>query len=444
MRREAENLGRKAPWDWVSAVKSAGSRLLIILFIFFAPAASLCAQNLTGKVNNGTTGKPAAGDSIALMKLGQGMKEVAHGKTDAGGHFSFRLPDPGPHLIQALHQGVTYYRMAPPGVSSTAIQVFDVSRKVGGIRVTADVMRFQAQGNELQGIRLFAVNNASSPPRTQVHGEDFEFFLPDGAVIDQGIAMTAGGQPIKTSPLSEKEKNRYGFAFPLRPGETEFQVAFHMGYSGNLSVDPRELYGAEHFVVMVPKTMLFTAAPGIIFQAMQDPRQSDALVQVMSDTRAGQPLGFTISGTGILSEPGDDSLGAPHPVRDETVPRLARDSNPGKSAAVPAHPAETYRGYVLAGLLFLLLGGGGVYFVRRSRTGTVVHSGSPDRKAAPRTSAAPKPSSQSDLLLDRFKNDLFQLEVEHQQGRISQRKYKRARAALDQTLERAIKRAQQK
>ena len=379
-----------------------------------------------------------------LITLGQGMKEVARTKTDAGGHFSFRLPDPGPHLIQALHQGVTYHRMAPPGASSVAVQVFDVSRKVGGIRVTADVMRFQAQGNELQGIRLFAVNNASSPPRTQMHGKDFEFFLPDGAVIDQGIARTAGGQPINTSPVSEKEKNRYGFAFPLRPGETEFQVVFHMGYSGNLSVDPRELYGAEHFVVMVPKTMLFTAAPGIVFQAMEDPRQSDALVQVMSDTRAGQPLNFTISGTGILNEPGDDSLGAPHPVRDETVPPPARDSSPGKSAVVPASLVETYRWYVLAGILFLLLGGAGVYFARRSRAGTVVHSGSSDRKAARRPSAAPQPSSHSDLLLDRFKNELFQLEVEHQQGRISQRKYKRARAALDQTLERAIKLAKQK
>ena len=35
---------------------------------------------------------------------------------------------------------------------------------------------------------------------------------------------------------------------------------------------------------------------------------------------------------------------------------------------------------------------------------------------------------------------MFQLEVEHKQGSISQQEYERARAALDQTLERAIKR----
>jgi hypothetical protein len=44
------------------------------------------------------------------------------------------------------------------------------------------------------------------------------------------------------------------------------------------------------------------------------------------------------------------------------------------------------------------------------------------------------------LLLEALKEELFQLEVEHKQGSISQQEYERARAALDQTLERAIKR----
>src|SRR5580700_8030323 len=160
--------------------------------------------------------------------------------------------------------------MAPPGTSSVELQVFDVSPKVEGVRVIADVMRFQAQGRDLQGIRLFVVNNASNPPRTQMHGNDFQFFLPNGAQIDQGMAMTAGGQPINSSPVPEKAKNCYGFVFPLRPGETQFQVVFHLAYSGELSIDPKPLYGAQHFVVMVPKTMQFTGAPGTDYKAMKD------------------------------------------------------------------------------------------------------------------------------------------------------------------------------
>ena len=58
-----------------------------------------------------------------------------------------------------------------------------------------------------------------------------------------------------------------------------------------------------------------------------------------------------------------------------------------------------------------------------------------DRPAAP-----PPVSDRSGLLLEALKEELFQLEVEHKQGSISQQEYERARAALDQTLERALKR----
>src|SRR2546422_3484783 len=162
--------------------------------------------------------------------------------------------------------------------------LFRSSKKLAGISVTADVMRFQAQGKELQGIRLFAVDNHSDPPRTQMNDQNFEFYLPDGAQVDQGMAMTAGGQPINSAPVPQKEKNRYAFVFPLRPGETQFQLSFHIPYSGEATIDPKALYPAQHFVVMLPKTMQFTAGLGTAFQSMKDPRQSDALVQVASNT----------------------------------------------------------------------------------------------------------------------------------------------------------------
>jgi hypothetical protein len=50
------------------------------------------------------------------------------------------------------------------------------------------------------------------------------------------------------------------------------------------------------------------------------------------------------------------------------------------------------------------------------------------------------PTARPSLLLEALKEELFQLEVEHKQGRISQQEYEKAKAALDQTLERAVKR----
>jgi len=44
------------------------------------------------------------------------------------------------------------------------------------------------------------------------------------------------------------------------------------------------------------------------------------------------------------------------------------------------------------------------------------------------------------MLLQGLKEELFQLEMEHKQGKISDAEYTKTKAALDQTLARALKR----
>ena len=72
----------------------------------------------------------------------------------------------------------------------------------------------------MQVERTFAVQNNSKPPRTQMNEHNLEFFVPDGAKVTDGQAMTAGGQPVNSAPVPEGEnaKNKYAFLFPLRPG----------------------------------------------------------------------------------------------------------------------------------------------------------------------------------------------------------------------------------
>lgn len=414
------------------------SQAIVVLIIFSLLPAAATAQTITGTVTNVTTNKPASGDDVVLLSLVNGMQEAGRTQTDAKGGFSLKLDAAGPHLIRVIHQGVTYHRMAPPGTTSVEVQVFDAAKKVAGIQVTADVMRFQAQGNELGGVRLFAVNNASNPPRTQMNDQNFEFYLPEGAQIDQSMAETAGGQPINSAPVPQKEKDRYAFIFPLRPGETQFQVGFHLPYNGQISINPRAIYGTQHFVVMLPKSMQFTAGQGTPFVAMNDPRQPDAVVQVASNTTVGQPLDFSVSGTGTLTDAGDDSAGAPSPVGGATT---ARDSRPGGGLGPPIDapdPLEKYRWYILGGF-GLVLAAGAIFVVGRSKT-TVPQLAASDVEVYD-LPVAPKPGAdRSALLLDALKEELFQLEVEHKQGRISQPEYEKAKAALDQTLERALKR----
>jgi hypothetical protein len=60
--------------------------------------------------------------------------------------------------------------------------------------------------------------------------------------------------------------------------------------------------------------------------------------------------------------------------------------------------------------------------------------------SAGRSSVA-RPTS---MLMEGIKEELFQLEVERKQGLISQAEYEKAKSALDQTLDRALKREAQK
>ena len=87
-----------------------------------------------------------------------------------------------------------------------------------------------------------------------------------------------------------------------------------------------------------------------------------------------------------------------------------------------------------------MLAAGGIYITNRSRAVSIPDFGVADVQL-PETPTKPAACGPLGMLLEALKDELFQLEVEHKQGGISQQEYEKARAALDQTLERALKRA---
>jgi len=445
-----------------SVVAPASRRQIAALVGLLLLSFVAVAQTLTGTVTNGTTNKPAAGDEVILINLSNGMDVAANTKADSSGKFSFTLKDgpSSPHLIRAVHQGVTYHQMAPPGTNSVELNVYDVVKNLPGLQVTADVMRFQADNGVLQGTRLFAVNNASTPPKTQMNDHNFEFYLPEGAKIEEAQAKAPNGQPIAAESAPQKEKNRYAVVFPLRPGETQIQVQFTMPYSGSLKIDPKPLYPAEHLVVVLPKTMQFEAANAAQFQAMNDPSQGDTMVEVAQQIQPGQALTYTIKGTGTINEsPQQVAAGAVQGQKE------GMSNRPGGGLGTPIDtpdPLQQYRWWILGGFA-IVLAGGGWYVTKRQTAGAggVFSSGplsAPVQKArpapkaaaatAPATSAPPTVAAQptnsqvgkSSMLLEALKEEMFQLELERRQGKITAAEYEKTKAALDQTLDRALKR----
>jgi hypothetical protein len=426
----ADLLPEECPRPQAESTPTIRAITIFVITLLLSTLAS--AATLRGTITNGTTGKPSAGDEVILIKLAAGMEEIGHAQTDAKGNFAFTFDDAdAPHLVRAVHQGVTYHTPAPPGTSTVQVEVYDVSPKLADIHEVADVMYIQAKQGSLGITRLFAVDNASKPARTQMNDANFEFYLPEGAQIDEAQAQTAGGQGVNIQPTPQAGKGRYAFDFPLRPGQTQFQVSYHLPYSGKAMVDPKLIYRLQHFVAILPRSITFSPTQAGIYEAHQPPDQPDGIAEIANNPDPGQKLGFEISGTGIFQSQQQAGEGG-------------QDNRPGGGLGAPIQapdPLDRYRSFILAGFAVVLVAGA-VYTVNRSKSArakpavaTAITSFQAETSPAPLTSNTPTP------LLAALKEELFQLELEHKQGQISEEEYRKAKAALDATLARAIKRS---
>jgi len=437
----------RGPFGKLRAGSSTALRMttpVVMALMIFVLSVAAAAQNITGTVNNGTTGKPAVGDEVTLLSLSQGMQQVGSGKTDAQGKFSLAAPaDQGvPHMVRVTHGGVNYFPQGGPlmpGATTAQITVYDTAKKIDGLSQTVEVDRYEAQADQLQAIALFAVRNESKPPQTLDADQTFEFVLPAGAVLDQGMAKSPGGQPLNMPPTETAQKGRYAFSFPLKPGETQFQVSYHMPYKGETSFSPKPLAEVQHFVVMTPQGMTFTPKDKQRFQSMPD--NSGAGVMVATNVKPGEDLSFKVSGTGQFQAEGQQAAGADEGGGGMGGGQAAgRDSRPGGGLGAPIDsddPLHDYRAVIL-GVFALALVMGGAYVIAKSNNPAPVMAGA--APSVPIAIEAP-PRDRNAKLLEAMKEELFQLELDRQQGKISQPEYDKAKAALDETIRRAVARS---
>ncbi len=418
--------------------------ILKVVVGLLALIGTAAAQTLSGTVTNGTTGKPAAGDDVVLLTLAQGMNESGRTKTDAQGKYSFDLKEVGPHLVRVLHQGVNYFPAGgpvTPNRSTADITVYDAAPKLADVAANVHVMRIQApDANTLQVLELIAVTNNSKPPKALAGDRTWQVYLPEGAQIDESAVQGPGGMPINASPVpDDKQKNLYYFNFPLRPGESRFQIAYHMPYSGEATLKPRVQGKLEHFALLMPKSMQFAAKVDSNFSPMNDDTGASTM-EVATNVTSDKDLSFRVSGTGTLpdtQQQGDDQQGGGTPAAGQASAR------PGGGLGNPEgtpDPLEKYRWPVLAVCLGALAVGG-LWIVTKNQPATTPASASAAPAAAAPTSAVPSSAPSGTLLLQALKEELFQLEMERQQGKISEAEYGTAKAALDQTLARAIARS---
>ena len=422
-----------------------------IAFTLLAGGALAQAATISGTVTNKTTGKPAAGDTVALLDVQAGMAEVAHAKTNAQGHYSMDEPGPGPYLVRVTHQGAGYFIAAPQGGGSGDIPVYDVSAKVKGVNIEADVIEVETDNGQLKVDERYFVHNLSSPPVTQWSPHSFEVVLPADAVVSGAAAQRPNGLPTSVDVQPTGEKGHYVFNFPIQPDQgdkdTLFQILYTLPYSaGQYTFHSQLTLPADNLAVLMPKSMTFTNGPGAQFQSINE----DPTVQtfIVKNAPANKAVAFTIAGTGSI--PREQQGGQ----SSDNSAATGNGGQPGGGIGAPIDtpdPLTKYKWWIL-GALGLLLATAAGFLLRKPATAGAVAGGGTMAGAgdsfAVTSTAAPvafstpgTPTAKNNALLNALKEELFALESEKLSGTLGADEYAEVKAALETVLKRALKRS---
>jgi hypothetical protein len=413
--------------------------------MFAALSSFVLAESITGTVTNKTTNKPAAGDDVVLIRLQQGMQEASRTKTDARGRFTLDVPDKGIHLVRVTHDKANYFRPAPEGTQSVEVEVFSAAAKVDGISGEADVMRIQTDesGKGLKVVENFFVKNESNPPRTQFSDRPFEFYLPEGAVVEGSAALGPGGMPVQASPVPLGDANHYAFIFPIRPGETRFQITYRLPYGGSFKFAPRMVMPTDTIAIMMPKSMTFKGGASTPYTPVTE--ETNAQTYVARNVAPSQALDFTVSGSGQLPRDsqaaaaagaGGAAGAADASAQPGTGNAAATDTRPGGGLGNPLDPEGTndpwakYKWWILGALGLILAGGAGIML-----------KGNASKPMNPVADGMPFAVG-SNALLTALKEELFAVETDKLQGRLSETEYAEQKSALETVLRRALVRGE--
>ena len=440
-----------------------------MLRIFVLPCSLLLSTvtalgaTITGVVTDRTTGKPSAGDTIAVINTAQSMDEIAKATSDAQGRFSVNAPDGGQILLHITHSGAEYFKSVQPGAGSADIDVYDSAKKIDGISGEALVLRAEtdATGKTLNVAENFFVQNASAPPRTEYGGNTFDFYLPKGAETVQTLASSPGGLPTNSKVVTiDAASGHYAFTFPVRPGETRFQVAYSLPYTGKQPFSLKLSVPTGDVAVMLPKSMQFQGSAA--FQPLNDPSVVNSQSYDAHQPPFAQPVEFTLVGTGQLPESADTAQGGSQGGGDQSGnggpadQTAASGPRPGGGLGAPEDPNAVndpwakYKWWILS-VLGLALAAGAAIMLKNSPAVAVAGAAptpSGDLGAPPaefRSSVAPAPAAVAvagaSPLLQALKDELFELETDRLMGRLSDAQYAEHKAAFDVVLRRALSRS---
>ena len=432
--------------------RSLSSLVKVLSVAMILPVAAM-ATTITGTVINRTTNQPAVGDQVALVSPQQGMQEVTETTTNGQGQFSLNIPQGGQYLLRVTHDMASYYQAVPDGSQPVTIDVYSAGARVAGVKTEVLMLRAQTDtsGSTLNMTEDLVVSNASKPPMTQYSKAPFDLYLPDGAVVDGAAAKGPNGMPTSEDLQPQSEKGLYSVMFPIKPGETQIEVAYHLPYSGSEKLAVKIAGPTDMFAVSVPKGMTFDGN-GKFTPANGDPNASTYLVK---GVQPGQVVNIAVAGSGQFpqNQAGDQS-GQSDQGQTAMGDQGGADDAPGRGLGTPLDPNGTheplstkYKWWILGGLGLLLVAAAGVLLRKPAVAPMMAATPAVDAPLAGQragiTTSRPAPAAPQAgpaQILAALKEELFTLETDRLQDRIDEANYLQAKAALELVLRRALQR----
>lgn len=254
-----------------------------------------------GTVINRTTGKPQPNATVTLYSLGGsgGMKPLKTVNSDAQGAFRIDAEVSGPHLLQTIHAAVLYNEVLTPGAKTSGLElgVYDSAPKVDSAKVTQHMVILEPLGNMLHVNETVMFQNTGNITYNDPSNGTLRVFVPEGIKGDPRMTVTAPqGMPIERNPAKTTTPNVYKIDYPVKPGETRFDLSYVMPLPAPPVFSSRILHTGGHVRLVAPQGVTLTS--DTITMLGQEPKTQAKVYEVKAKEYSVQ-----IEGSGQLGPP---------------------------------------------------------------------------------------------------------------------------------------------
>jgi hypothetical protein len=324
-----------------------GDGVMKNIFLLLVSASAFAAVD--GTVIDGTTGKPAPNTIVSLVQPGQGgMQTLASVKSDADGHFQIDKSVQGPQLVQALYAGVLYNKVLMPGAPSNGLEVivFDSTSKSGVAKVSQHFIVLQPSANDMSVSEGILYQGDPKVTFNDPANGTLRFYLPPEAKGIVSVTINApGGMPIQRPAEKTNQPNVYKVSYPIKPGETRFDLAYIIPSPTPLIFAGKILHNEGSSDLVIPNGVTITGDN--VTLAGQEPKTQASIYHINGST-----FKVEVTGTGSLRQ-----AEAAAPEEDTGAPSIEQ-----------VKPRIYEQLYPILGMTFTILALGSFLLYRRSRS----------------------------------------------------------------------------